>query len=68
VTAGSADTGCVMCRALERAPEVESLVVRVATHNFVLMNLYPYTSGHLMIAPRRHVARLTGRRRRSSRR
>ena len=58
VTSGAAETGCVLCRALERAAEVESLVVRVADTSFVLMNLYPYTSGHIMIAPRRHVARL----------
>src|SRR5688500_5760902 len=58
VTSGSQDDGCVLCRARDHAAEVESLVVKVAQHNFVVMNLYPYTSGHVMIAPRRHVARL----------
>jgi diadenosine tetraphosphate (Ap4A) HIT family hydrolase len=33
-------------------------VVLRAEHNFVLLNLYPYTSGHLMIAPYAHVATL----------
>jgi ATP adenylyltransferase len=59
VTSGSQDDACVLCRARDHASEVESLVIKVAQHNFVLMNLYPYTSGHVMIAPRRHVARLS---------
>jgi ATP adenylyltransferase len=50
--------GCVLCRALDGAAETDSLVVHVAGLNFVVMNLYPYTSGHVMIAPRRHVGRL----------
>jgi ATP adenylyltransferase len=33
--------------------------VHIAALNFVVMNLYPYNSGHLMIAPHRHVASLT---------
>ena len=50
--------GCVMCTALEAAQAPESLVVHVAASCFVVMNLYPYNSGHVMVAPRRHVARL----------
>ena len=57
--AGGETRGCVLCSALERAEAPESLVVHVAARSFVLMNLYPYNSGHLMVAPRRHVARLT---------
>jgi ATP adenylyltransferase len=34
-------------------------VIHRAEKNFVLLNLYPYTSGHLMIAPYAHVATLT---------
>ena len=47
-----------MCRALETAAADDSLVVHVAPLNFVVMNLYPYNSGHVMVAPRRHVATL----------
>jgi ATP adenylyltransferase len=36
----------------------ESHIVLRAKHNFILLNLYPYTSGHLMIAPYRHIATL----------
>jgi ATP adenylyltransferase len=47
-------TGCVFCRALEGDDE-ERLVVQRGTHAFVLLNKYPYASGHLMVAPTRHV-------------
>jgi ATP adenylyltransferase len=46
--------GCVLCRALA-APEDESLVVRRAEHAFAVLNRFPYSSGHLMLAPLRHV-------------
>jgi ATP adenylyltransferase len=56
---GKAEPGvCVLCRALEQADAPDSLVVHVAAASFVVMNLYPYSSGHVMIAPRRHVGRL----------
>src|SRR5262245_21581742 len=50
--------GCVFCAALGKSDEDGSLVVTVAPLNFVVMNLYPYTSGHVMVAPRRHVGSL----------
>ena len=54
--AGGETRGCVLCSALERAEAPESLVVHVAARSFVLMNLYPYNSGHLMVAPNAHIA------------
>ena len=36
----------------------ENYVLRRASRNFILLNRYPYTSGHLMIAPYSHVATL----------
>lgn len=38
----------------------ESLIVHRAEHNFVVLNRFPYTNGHLMIVPYRHVADLAG--------
>src|SRR5262245_31419175 len=58
VTSKEQPKGCVLCAALERAPAPDSLVVHVAAHCFVVMNLYAYNSGHVMVTPRRHVARL----------
>jgi ATP adenylyltransferase len=43
------DTGCVFC-----APD-ESLLVTRGKHALVLLNKFPYASGHFMIAPIRHV-------------
>jgi ATP adenylyltransferase len=58
VTGGEPPPGCVMCRSLERAADADSLVVHMAARNFVVMNLYPYNAGHVMIVPRRHVGSL----------
>ena len=49
------DDGCVFCRALERAEDEESLVVRRGELAFALLNRFPYASGHVMVAPARHV-------------
>ena len=46
--------GCVLCAAAEGDDE-ELLVVHRGDAAFVLLNKYPYASGHLMVAPRRHV-------------
>jgi ATP adenylyltransferase len=43
------DTGCVFC-----APD-ESLLVTRGKHALVLLNKFPYASGHFMVAPLRHV-------------
>jgi ATP adenylyltransferase len=59
VTSAGKEPGCVLCRALEGVDGQESLVVTVTPLNFVVMNLFPYNAGHLMVAPRRHVASLS---------
>lgn len=60
MTDGGKQVECVLCEALRNEAADDSLVVHVAPLNFVVMNLYPYNSGHLMVAPRRHVATLQG--------
>jgi ATP adenylyltransferase len=47
-------TGCIFCAALAGDDE-EALVVHRGARGFVLLNKFPYTSGHLMVAPARHV-------------
>jgi ATP adenylyltransferase len=49
---------CVFCHAASSEHDEDTLVIHRARFNFVILNRYPYTSGHLMIAPYRHVSRL----------
>lgn len=49
---------CVFCRGLKDAGRAGSLVVHVTPLSFVMMNRFPYGSGHVMVAPRRHVGTL----------
>ena len=50
--------GCLFCEAAASSRDEENLVVHRAELNFVILNRYPYTSGHIMIAPYAHVSRL----------
>jgi len=51
--------GCIFCDALEAGDDREAAVLCRSRRAFVMLNRYPYTPGHLMIAPGRHVADLT---------
>jgi ATP adenylyltransferase len=52
---GDAPAGCLFCRKAAEADDKQNYILLRAERNFVLLNLYPYTSGHLMIAPYAHV-------------
>jgi ATP adenylyltransferase len=55
VTGNKPETGCVLCEA-QHLPEQQSLVVFRGPSCYVLLNLYPYNNGHVMVVPYRHVA------------
>ena len=59
ITGGEQKTGCIFCE-VSRPPEPDSLVVFEGSACYVLLNLYPYNNGHLMVVPYRHVATLAG--------
>ncbi len=48
------DAGCPFCR-VPGLPDEEGLVVARGEHVYVVLNLYPYNAGHLMVCPYRHV-------------
>ncbi len=50
---------CVFCEILASpATDEEKFILHRAGHNFVILNIYPYVSGHLMIVPYKHLADL----------
>ena len=54
--ADSHSTGCFLCaHAADTAHDREHLVLFRAASVFVVLNLYPYNSGHLMVAPYAHL-------------
>ena len=57
VTAEDRPDGCLFC-AVAAGDDDEGGVVAREALTFALLNRYPYTSGHLMVAPRRHVSGL----------
>ena len=52
---------CFLCAAGKvHGADLGSLVVHSTSHAVVLLNRFPYSSGHIMVVPRRHVASLSG--------
>ena len=50
---------CVFCEAQKNpADDEQHFILHRGRHNFIILNLYPYISGHLMIAPYAHVGEL----------
>ncbi len=49
---------CVFCSALQQDDPEKIHILYQDKHAFVIMNIFPYNSGHLMAVPRRHVAEL----------
>jgi ATP adenylyltransferase len=47
-------TGCVLCNLVNATDDTEALVLERTADTITVMNLYPYGSGHLMVAPVRH--------------
>ncbi len=53
---GSQPDGCVFCRIAGSDEDETNLVVLRGEHNFVVLNRYPYTSGHILVVPYDHLA------------
>lgn len=53
-----APEGCVFCLAPQAPDPASTLVAARGEHNYIILNLFPYTSGHLMVVPYAHVSTL----------
>ena len=51
-------SGCIFCIKSSEQRDEENHIVHRGERNFVILNIYPYTTGHLMIAPYEHIAAL----------
>jgi ATP adenylyltransferase len=62
IASGSADSeasGCVFCKLRDDPDKDEAnFVIHRAAHSFIVLNIYPYISGHLLIVPYEHVGEL----------
>lgn len=50
------EAGCIFCNRLQSADDRASLILYRGEHAFVIMNLFPYNTGHVMIVPNQHAA------------
>jgi ATP adenylyltransferase len=55
---GPADSGCFLCAKAAHTEDRANLIVYRCEHVFVVLNLFPYNTGHLLVAPYDHIGDL----------
>ena len=55
---GDREEGCLFCSKLQGGNDRRNLILYRGDQSFMILNRFPYTSGHLMVVPNRHVASL----------
>ncbi|MEO0145071.1 MAG: HIT domain-containing protein [candidate division WOR-3 bacterium] len=49
---------CIFCTKPKEEPSVNNLVLYKSKHSFIILNLFPYNTGHLMVAPYKHTSKV----------
>lgn len=57
--AGEKPDGCVLCQAAQAQDDAEAHVIYQGQYNYVILNRFPYNSGHLMVVPYEHIGAFT---------
>ena len=52
------DARCVFCAATDAADDARVYILHRGATTFVILNIFPYSNGHIMVVPRRHVSSL----------
>lgn len=50
--------GCLFCNKAQSNDDLNNHVISRSDHSYALLNIFPYNSGHMMVAPYRHTAEL----------
>ena len=58
VTGAQKPTGCIFCEAFKQKDDRAALILYRGSHCFIILNTFPYTSGHVMVVPNEHVDQL----------
>jgi len=52
------EKGCILCNRLKKEKDEENYILCRREKTFIIMNIFPYNNGHLMVAPYKHTALL----------
>jgi ATP adenylyltransferase len=52
------EEGCVFCRILSEPSDEQNYVLGRGKHCYAILNIFPYTSGHILVVANRHISRL----------
>jgi ATP adenylyltransferase len=55
---GEKEKGCIFCKRLKEKKDEKNLILFRRGKSFVIMNRFPYNTGHLMVCPNRHTGKL----------
>lgn len=56
--ASEKEPGCVLCRYKDPSRDEQHLIIKRYEHCYIMLNLYPYNNGHIMVVPYRHASSL----------